>query len=102
MAPPHHRDPRLRREAYWNLFLLEKDEPKSSLCAVEPTGSKLGPESSTGSGHPDVWAEQTVPPTVRIALAQHPEGLQEAAKILLEPWGRWRNSRTIRSCSGPS
>jgi tetratricopeptide (TPR) repeat protein len=78
LARPEHRDPGGVQDAYWNLFLLEKERPDvdyAELGRLAETWAEYLPQVR------DTWADQKCFLGALI-LAQHPQGL-EAAKTLL-------------------
>jgi tetratricopeptide (TPR) repeat protein len=79
LARPEHRDPGGVQDAFWNLFLLEKERPEvdyAELGRLAETWAEYLPQVR------DRWADQKCILGALI-LAQHPQTL-DAAKTLLE------------------
>ena len=79
LALPEHRNPAQLQDAYWTLFLIEKEKPKANLALM----SEL---AETWAGYldqvRDIWADQKCL-LGAVSLAQHAQTLG-AAKTLLE------------------
>jgi hypothetical protein len=96
VARPQHRDPSYVKDAYWTLFLLEKEKADVDL-------SRLGGLAETWAGYlsqvRDVWADQKCL-LGAVSLAQHPQTL-EAAKHLLtagqEEIDKFLNERELQN-----